>query len=373
MQSTELLLQNLHWPVIQAAVSKGLSFALFREPDRPIQLIYGKAIAVATAEDVLRSGEYGFLISPFQADPQCPLVWIPHQESTLSELQIQNSNEEKIYFGLSSKSSGYESNRINYENFVRRSIDFIGSGQAQKIVGSRVISLDREVNQSIYELFLKLCTSYPAAFVSFVSSPLCGTWITASPELLMKQEADGVFETVALAGTQPAVDNLPVGKALWSAKEIEEQALVSRHIINCFKAIRLREFDEDGPHTITAGHLLHLKTTFKVDTIAHNREDLMSVMLPLLHPTSAVCGMPQQTALDFIRKSEGYSRRYYTGYLGALNDEGRSALYVNLRCMQVLENTWELYAGGGITIASELSKEWQETEFKLNTLRSLLF
>ena len=75
-------------------------------------------------------------------------------------------------------------------------------------------------------------------------------------------------------------------------KDIEEQALVERYVISCFKKIRLREYDEHGPKTMIAGNVLHLKTEFEVDMVATNFPQLGSVMLNLLHPTSAVCGMP---------------------------------------------------------------------------------
>jgi isochorismate synthase len=100
------------------------------------------------------------------------------------------------------------------------------------------------------------------------------TWLCATPEILVSQDAEGIFKTISLAGTQSAI--LPDGHvvssqdARWSQKEIEEQAFVSRYIIECFKKIRLREYIENGPKTIKAGNLLHLKTEYLVDTKALN-------------------------------------------------------------------------------------------------------
>jgi isochorismate synthase len=68
-----------------------------------------------------------------------------------------------------------------------------------------------------------------------------------------------------LAGTQKAQGENPLKSAAWTQKEIEEQALVSRYIVDCFKKIRLREYDEHGPKTVLAGNLLHLRSDFKVD------------------------------------------------------------------------------------------------------------
>ena len=60
--------------------------------------------------------------------------------------------------------------------------------------------------------------------------------------------------------------------------------MVSRFIINCFKKIRLREFEEIGPRTSKAANLVHLKTDYLVNTKEVNFPQLGTVMLELLHP-----------------------------------------------------------------------------------------
>ena len=69
---------------------------------------------------------------------------------------------------------------------------------------------------------------------------------------------------------------------------------------------------------------------------------------------------------------EGYFRDFYTGYLGTVNMSEESHIFVNLRCMQVLDNQAVLYAGGGITKHSKPQKEWEETEMKFKTLLQVL-
>src|SRR5690606_41660887 len=59
-----------------------------------------------------------------------------------------------------------------------------------------------------------------------------------------------IFRTVALAGTQAWRPGVDPRKVSWTQKEIEEQALVERYIISCFKSVRLREYEEQGPRTV---------------------------------------------------------------------------------------------------------------------------
>ena len=158
----------------------------------------------------------------------------------------------------------------------------------------------------------------------------------------------------------------------WTQKEIEEQALVERYIIGCFKKIRVREYDEFGPKTIRAGNLLHLRTEFSVDQNDVQYPELATVMLRLMHPTSAVCGTPREQALELVENLEGYDRRFYAGYLGPVNLQNETNLFVNLRCLRWRGNEALLFAGAGITAASDPEQEWQETRFKLDTLRKFL-
>jgi isochorismate synthase len=51
---------------------------------------------------------------------------------------------------------------------------------------------------------------------------------------------------------------------------------------------------------------------------------------------------------------------------------GISKLYVNLRCMQLFDQTAKLYAGAGITFDSIPEKEWDETTLKCHTLLDVM-
>ncbi len=258
-----------------------------------------------------------------------------------------------------------------YLRNVERAIDLIARGDIQKVVLSKVKSIPLSATFDPVANFFLICQTYHNAFVSLVSVPSLGTWIGASPETLIGID-DSTFRTTSLAGTQILDPNIALPDVAWTQKEIEEQALVSRYIINCFKKIRLREFEEVGPRTVRAANLIHLRTDYLVDLTAVNFPQLGTVMLELLHPTSAVCGMPKDEALDFIQKTEAFDRAYYSGFLGPTNVMGSTDIFVNLRCMQLLEDKAVLYSGAGITAESKPEKEWLETELKCDTLLNLV-
>lgn len=261
----------------------------------------------------------------------------------------------------------------HYKNIVTEAVNQIKAKQFQKVVLSRTQIHPYPVNFDLVNTFQRLCNIYPNAFCYFYHIPTVGTWMGASPETLISVDKNQIFRTVALAGTQANKPEKTLQEITWSQKEIEEQAMVSRYIINCFKKIRLREFEEEGPKTVIAGNLLHLKTCFEVDMQATNFPQLGTVMLDLLHPTSAVCGMPKMESLQFILENENYQREFYSGFLGPINLEEESHLFVNLRCLQFLHDQIIFYAGAGITEDSDAEKEWIETEMKCKTMAKVIF
>ena len=258
-----------------------------------------------------------------------------------------------------------------YEALVREGVAAIAARQVVKVVTSRAARRALPPGFDALAAFRHLAGQHPRALVNLVSVPGAGTWLGASPEVLAEVTADGFFRTMALAGTQPAVAGQLPQVAIWRQKEIEEQALVARYIVSCFKQLRLRDYHEEGPRTVAAGQLLHLRTDFEVAlrSVPHPAA-LGTDMLRLLHPTSAVGGMPKLAALACLRQHEHNGRSYYSGFLGPVNvaAPGISRLFVNLRCLQVRATEALLYAGTGLTIDSDPAKEWQETELKMQTV-----
>ena len=397
---------SVYW---QTAYALGLPVVLWRSPKQLSKhLILSFDPNIQTSKIDIEEAPMGFALSPFynpdgtktffiEADLYCKfdaaantnteqhkypevqperMVW----ESALKQFKTNvpsshnRLNKDKSW-RVSSREDDFTKN--HYQEIVAKAVKAIEVGSFQKVVLSRKKEVELSDNFQPVEKFDELCECYPNAFVSMIYLPnLNQIWLGASPETLVSIDENGIFRTMALAGTQSAYDEdghiKSVKHAQWTQKEIEEQAFVSRYIIDCLKKIRVREFIEEGPKTIIAGNLIHLRTDFSIDTEAIRFPELGSVMLDLLHPTSAVCGMPKVEALQFILENEGYNRSFYAGYLGPINVENESMVYVNLRCMKIEGHIATLYAGAGITEDSDPDREWQETEIKCQTLLKIL-
>ena len=259
--------------------------------------------------------------------------------------------------------------RLQFEKLVSDGIDFITKNNYQKIVLSRKVDLILE--QFDFEtLFNKLIIKYAAAFKYIFYHPKIGLWIGATPEQLVKMQGE-VVKTVSLAGTQVYNKNENIE---WQQKELKEQQIVTDYILKIFKKIA-SEVTVSAPYSVQAGNLVHLKTDFQA-TVASDFK--IEQVVNLLHPTPAVCGLPPNETKQFIIENEGYDRSFYTGYLGewkknfetfSIND---TDLYVNLRCMNIVNNRASLYVGCGITDESKPEKEFLETENKLQTMLAVL-
>lgn len=333
----------------------------------------------------------GFILHPFADQPDQKAYYLEASEHIQVDLRQERIALEKLPQGAQLYSNTRElksqirqlladqaspvqttdnlksTSKEEFLDQVEKGIRAIQAGELSKIVPAKRKLIPLSDNFDLVESFLKLCEAYPNAFVNFIHVPGQGSWIGASPEILIKTKGDQ-FATMALAGSQKAIGDNPLKHVAWTQKEIEEQALVGRYIVGCFKKIRLREYEEIGPKTDIAGNLLHLRTDFKVNMAATGFPQLGSVMLDLLHPTSAVAGMPRDKALEFIHQHEKFDRSLFSGYLGPINIEGETAVFVNLRCAKLLADHAVLYAGAGVTEDSIPEKEWEETELKCDII-----
>jgi len=336
----------------------GFVVSPFNNQDNPIQFIAGDLLISYDFDEV--SCSYDFQQEPVNA-----------QAADFTNRLFELLDQDNISAAFHTKPETALEHQVDYQEYVAACVTAIEAEQMQKVVPARFKEIDIAETFDPVAQWLKLEQAYENAFVSLVSIPAVGTWLGATPEVLIEQSGEK-FRTVALAATQKRDPVKAVSDTAWTQKEIEEQAMVSRYIINCFKKIRLREFIEKGPKTTVAGNLLHLKTEYSVDMAETNFPELGTVMLELLHPTSAVAGMPKLAAKALINEWEGFDREFYSGYLGPVHVENRTNIFVNLRCMQLFREKARLYAGAGVTEDSDPEKEFLETEIKFNTLLNVI-
>lgn len=331
------------------------------------------------------SGKEGFAMAPFAVEKRYPVMVI-HPDTTLTvtpdDLEGERQPWRDALDAILAEPKQYE--KVRNSSFSNYSIDFANfhsqvlEGEFSKIVLARCVREKYEEGRTPLMMFVDACRRYPRMFVALVSAWRCGTWLMATPEVLL--EGNGTqWTTMSLAGTMALTedqfdfDNPPSREHddkydfRWDIKNIQEQRFVSTYITESLEQVA-DYIEEKGPYTVRAGKLVHLRSDFNF-TMAHPED--IGRLLAILYPTPAVCGLPKDNARDFILRNEFAPRQYYSGFAGPMGGAA-THLFVSLRCMRIEERECSLYAGGGIMAGSELDIEWKETEDKMCTMKDVM-
>lgn len=308
---------------------------------------------------IIRSGmytyEHMYAYSPdgsVTSDAMYAMPWLGESDADLP-VMTRCASLDELYNTAPSADFAYHdiqpsTDKVSYLSGVN---DVIASLRQRggKTVISRIISGEKS-GRTWGEVASNLFEHFPAHCCYIFSHPATGTWLGATPELLLKFDNENSdYETMALAGTKRPCDS-------WDAKNIEEQQMVADFIV-----------DTIGPlssmicvgltRTFNSGNIEHLCTPITGNANPDvNFRDIVSQ----LSPTPALAGFPRSEALDEIARTESHSRRMYGGVL--VQQHGNLTTgFVTLRCMQISGNQFSIYVGSGITSKSDAEAEWRET------------
>ena len=368
--------EDSFFEALEQQYAQKLPFVVYR---RPVNSVIKSWLQ---KDDVLYKtkdfSESGFVFAPFDLSEDS--ILFPQDDCNMSELEIVTLTSDDLLDENTVEASGKEA----HEALVQKGVETIQQGDLKKVVLSRVEE-KALADENPFVIFKRLYNKYRNAMVYCWYHPKVGLWLGATPELLLKVEGKQLT-TIALAGTQPYGRTTNV---TWKDKEIEEQQIVTDYIKQQIEPFT-DKVNISEVETIRAGSLLHLKS--RITCTIESSENLYPI-IEALHPTPAVCGFPKQKAKEFILQHENYNREYYTGFLGELNlkqsrtrntnrrnvennayavVKTHSNFYVNLRCMQLKNETALVYVGGGITRDSDPEKEWEETVNKTSTILNVV-
>ena len=339
------------------------AYALCRLPgSKTFSLIAQKsseAFLTTSAREI--DGKAGFIIAPFNISESTPIIII--------EPEIRKSYPVEALSRTARRASSLALRRDNREDYKKDFATFskaIGSGEFEKLVLSRSVCCQSTEKLDLLYLFEKACKLYPNEAIMLCHTQKSGTWMMASPELLLNS-SDGKWNTVALAGTKPLKSENDSEAVIWDSKNRQEQRVVADYIDNCLLKYA-DNIQKSSPFTVKAGSLAHICTSFCFDI---RNSDKTGELIASLYPTPAVCGTPKETAKAFIIKNESSERKYYAGFMGTYFPTQETNLYVSLRCMQIEGNNVHFHAGGGLLKQSQEAEEWKETENKMQTMQRL--
>lgn len=392
--------QKDFFSALEDQMEKNFPFVAYRDPgsrNGNTRALLQEYLDVYKTKDFSQSG---FLFAPFDGLEEA--ILIPQEKSTFIETVFTETEVLQISPGVDYSNSSAVAQKERHINLIQKGLEAIENGEFQKVVLSRKEVLETGGLDALI-LFQRLLKKYPNAYVYIFFHPMVGTWLGATPEVLLEVERNR-FNTMALAGTQLFNGTTEVE---WGNKEKEEQQIVTDAVLESIED-SCSNVKLNGPYTTRAGNLLHLRTDItgelrkpnskdanpeKVKNSSEEENNNLEKLISAIHPTPAVCGLPKDAAKRFILENENYDREFYTGFLGEINMKQeikrsgnkrntenqvyaaqvtKTSLYVNLRCMKLTNNYTEIFVGGGITAESNPLAEWDETLNKAGTMKEVL-
>jgi isochorismate synthase EntC len=198
-------------------------------------------------------------------------------------------------------------------------------------------------------------------------------FVGATPELIARRTGATLYSH-PLAGPIALPPNVePEDYLTWllgSTKNLHEHNVPVNEVVTALEGVYDDVRADAGPSIVALRTLAHLGTWI----VASCRDvadapDALEV-LRLLHPTSAVGGVPRQSAYELIRRLEQIDRGYYAGPLGWIDANGDGEWWIGFRGVLVKGGRFEAWAGAGIVSESDPIAEREETKAKLASFLS---
>jgi len=199
-------------------------------------------------------------------------------------------------------------------------------------------------------------------------------FVGASPELLVSRSGDTVrshpMAGTAQRGGDPTTDARLAASLLASAKDREEHQITIDMVHDTLLPWCSYLDYEAEPSIVPVANVQHLATL--VEGRLSQPSPSVLELVRALHPTPAVCGLPRDDAMAFIREHEGFDRGRYAGAVGWLDRAGNGTWAVSVRCADIDGAVARVYAGNGIVSDSDPDTELAETRAKLQAMLTAL-
>ena len=264
-------------------------------------------------------------------------------------------------------------NKKQYVNVFKQVQDYIRAGDCYQI------NLTQEFTAKAQGLLLNTAD----AFWQLTDAPYSGyvkiddfELLSCSPELFIEFEANRKITTKPIKGTMPryqdaVLDEQSKQSLIHSKKDQAENVMIVDLLRN-----DLSVYAETG--SVKTPKLFEIESFNQVhhmvsEVTATLREDInpFHVLMSAL-PGGSITGAPKIRAMQIIEELEGTPRGAYCGSMGYFNFDGTGSWNILIRSIQKYQDDVSVWAGGGITIASDCDAEYQECFDKVEAMLNLL-
>ncbi len=262
--------------------------------------------------------------------------------------------------------------RAGYEAAVRAVREHILDGDVYQVNLSQRLLADYPGDAA--PLQAALAARFPAPFGALLRAPGCAL-LSASPELFLRRRGETLLSRPIKGtrprGADPAADAALRAELESSAKERAELAMIVDLVRNDLgRTARLGSvrvvggFETDAWSTV-----FHRVAEVRCDVDAGVPS---ARVVAAAFPPASVTGTPKIRACEVIEELEPVRRHAFTGAIGWIGADGDMDLSVAIRIATLVGRRLLFNVGGGITLASDPSAEYDETIHKARALLDVL-
>lgn len=256
-----------------------------------------------------------------------------------------------------------------FEEMVRRSIEYIRAGDVFQVVPSQRLS--RHVNASPFTVYRALRAINPSPYMFYLDLKDFHI-VGASPELLVRFE-DETVTIRPIAGTRPRGTDAESDELL--AQELQQDPKERAEHVMLIDLARNDVGRVSVPGSVEVSEFLGIERYSHVMHLVSNtrgqlRKDLTPFdALRAGFPAGTVSGAPKIRAMEIISELEQDQRGVYAGAVGYFSLSGDQETAIALRTMVIKDGRAYIQAGCGVVADSDPENEYQES---LNKAKALL-
>jgi para-aminobenzoate synthetase/4-amino-4-deoxychorismate lyase len=236
------------------------------------------------------------------------------------------------------------------------------------------LNISTQEAANLLNLYYQLSRSHPvryAAYLPFGST----TTISISPELFFKK-TDSTISVRPMKGTiergnTPQKDKINRDFLSGDAKNRAENLIIVDLLRN-----DLAKFCHTSSVKVSTLFAIEeyqslFQMTSSIEGTINNTADFATIIKGLF-PCGSITGAPKLRTMQLIEQIENYSRDVYTGAIGYIlpnNDMQFNVAIRTLSSSSTCQKRFKIGVGGGITVQSNATEEWQEMMTKLRFVR----
>lgn len=263
--------------------------------------------------------------------------------------------------------------KAEYIQAFDRIIDYIRAGDCYQInLTQQFIGQAQGLLLETAEQFWQLTNAPYAGYLKIGDFEL----LSCSPELFIDFQARQQIVTRPIKGTMPRYvdpeqDQQSKQRLIQSEKDQAENLMIVDLLRN-----DLSVYAEIG--SVKTNKLFEIESFEQVHHMvseiqANLKSDIQPMqMLFKASPGGSITGAPKIRAMQIIAELEQQPRGAYCGSLGYFNQDGTGRWNILIRSIQKYQQEISMWAGGGITIASQAEAEYQECFDKISAMLNLL-